>query len=63
MRYFHLPSLTGTYEHENMHALGFIHEHSRPDRDDYLNVKYKNIKKREWVNFQKYSMDQVNTFL
>ena len=35
----------GTVMHEMMHALGIIHEQSRPDRDEFLQVKYQNIKK------------------
>ena len=59
-----IPSLfifnkTGTYEHEIMHALGYIHEHSRPDRDDYLDVRMENIEKENAANFQKYKMDEV----
>jgi len=50
----------GTFEHEIMHALGFIHEHSRPDRDDFIEVNFKNIKKDEWNNFNKYKVHDIN---
>ena len=35
-------STQATVEHELFHAFGFGHEHSRPDRDQYLNVNLDN---------------------
>ena len=45
--------VTGTIQHEFMHALGFYHTHMRPDRDDYVTINEENIKEGGHGNFKK----------
>ncbi|XP_046578542.1 zinc metalloproteinase nas-36-like [Haliotis rubra] len=45
----------GIVVHELGHAIGFWHEHSRPDRDDHIRVKYENVRVGEDFNFLKES--------
>lgn len=42
-----------TIVHEIGHALGFWHEHTRPDRDEYVDVFFGNIEERYQKNFEK----------
>ncbi|XP_063611128.1 astacin-like metalloprotease toxin 2 [Penaeus indicus] len=41
----------GKIMHEILHAAGFLHEHTRPDRGNYIQVKWENIRKDARKNY------------
>ncbi len=49
----------GTVMHELIHSIGFVHEQSRTDRDDYVTVHWDNIKEGKESNFAKYGHDLI----
>ncbi|KAF7231433.1 meprin A subunit alpha isoform X2 [Nothobranchius furzeri] len=46
-------------EHELLHALGFYHEQSRSDRDDYVKIWWDQIEEGKEHNFNKYEDDFI----
>merc|ERR1712018_109725 len=48
----------GTPIHEFMHALGWLHEQSRPDRDNYVIVKTENIVADSLSQFDKCTVEE-----
>jgi hypothetical protein len=49
---------THVIAHELMHALGFIHEHQRPDRDEFVRVRWQNLWPWDRVAFEKVTTAQ-----
>ena len=43
----------GTMQHEMLHALGFLHEQQRPDRDGFVDILYDNIQPTYQFAFDK----------
>ena len=52
----------GVTAHEFGHALGFHHEQTRPDRDQYVRINTQNINQRMVYNFQKYDSNKINAY-
>lgn len=52
---------SGVASHELMHALGFVHEQSRSDRDRHVKILWDNILKGQTFNFKKYETNNLNT--
>lgn len=52
----------GTAIHELMHAVGFLHEQNRPERDEFVAIQYENVQKGAEVNFAKAKGGTSNGF-
>ncbi|XP_058476176.1 hatching enzyme 1.2 isoform X1 [Solea solea] len=50
----------GVVSHEFMHALGFVHEQSRFDRDNYVTIMWPNIWRDRLRNFEKFRTDNLD---
>jgi len=53
----------GAIQHEILHALGFIHTHQRPDRDDHVVIDLDKITEgRRAHSYDKLSADDIETY-
>ena len=55
------PLKVGVVMHELMHCIGFWHEQSRADRDDYIQIIWGNIQQGMEYNFEKYNWSMIQS--
>lgn len=48
--------------HELLHAVGFAHEQTRPDREEHVTINYNNVQTGTEHNFQRFLTTDVNTY-
>lgn len=51
----------GNIIHEIGHTVGFFHEQSRPDRDEFVRIKWNNVKRGYRINFVKFSPSLIDS--
>ncbi|CAG2117157.1 unnamed protein product [Medioppia subpectinata] len=51
----------GIIEHELLHSIGFWHEQSRADRDDFVRINWDNVEKGMEGNFVKFSWNDIQS--
>ncbi|XP_053544908.1 embryonic protein UVS.2 [Bombina bombina] len=49
----------GVIQHEVLHALGFYHEQSRSDRDNYVDIMWQYINEGDWENMEKIDTENL----
>ncbi|KAM4041677.1 astacin-like metalloendopeptidase [Anomaloglossus baeobatrachus] len=49
----------GVVQHEAMHNIGFFHEHTRLDRDTYIDILWQNM---DQINYSNFDVADGNTF-
>ncbi|KAK3702001.1 hypothetical protein RRG08_017891 [Elysia crispata] len=54
--------MKGIILHELGHVIGFWHEQSRPDRDNYVTFVQKNVNRRESYNFKMETWGDIDNF-
>lgn len=52
----------GVVLHEILHALGFFHQQSSTNRDDYVKINWENISEGKEYNFNKYNTSFITSF-
>ncbi|XP_059608132.1 zinc metalloproteinase nas-7-like [Phlebotomus argentipes] len=55
-------SSIGLLLHQFLHVLGFVHTHTRFDRNGHIAVRWRNIAKSDWDKFQMLSDEFVSTY-